>query len=212
MAPFVVIPFGYEELPETCRSGITPIYIARIDRRGNWICMEWFERGVMPAHGRLVRIARDELGDSRYVSEVAETALHNLWDRNGPDLGRDPDHRVAREARWVARDIKAGHWRDRKYQAFYTALDALDEKMRDQMLVDQRDYRRAYEQGLTIARVEKRLVDEGRAEMLEVCRLLRNGYTWDEIGTHLGERNGEAVKKRFQRCMKPLKGKSAGAY
>src|ERR1700737_357399 len=83
----VIIPFDYEQLPESERKTIVPICIASIDRHGNPIAAVWFEKGVAPVQDQLRNIARFTLGDVQRVSELAEITFHGgaagrrRWDR-----------------------------------------------------------------------------------------------------------------------------------
>lgn len=106
---FVIIPFNYDQLPESQqRKMIVPICIASVDRHGNPIAPIWFEKGVAPVQEQLRRIAQSMLGDIRRVSELAEITTHRLWERHGQDAGRRPSRRVVKRAMWVARDLAAG--------------------------------------------------------------------------------------------------------
>ena len=68
----VIIPFDYEQLPESQRKSIVPICIASVDRHGNPIARVWFDEGVAPVQEQLRNIARYKLGDVRLVSELTE--------------------------------------------------------------------------------------------------------------------------------------------
>src|SRR5271165_479424 len=104
----VIIPFDYEQLPESQRKSIVPICIASVDRHGNSIAPVWFERGVVPVQNQLRSLARYKLGDVRLVSELTEITVHKLWERHGEDAGICPWRRVWVRAVWEARDLAAG--------------------------------------------------------------------------------------------------------
>jgi hypothetical protein len=110
----VIIPFDYEQLPESQRKAIVPICIASVDRHGNPIAPIWFEQGVVPVQNQLRSLARYKLGDVWRVSELAEITVHKLWERHGEDAGIWPWRRVLAHAIWEARDLAVGEsqWRE----------------------------------------------------------------------------------------------------
>ena len=63
----VIIPFGYEDLPEDRRKKVVPICIETEDRDGNVIDPVWFEQGVAPISTELTDLAQAILGDKRMV-------------------------------------------------------------------------------------------------------------------------------------------------
>jgi hypothetical protein len=50
--------------------------------------------------------------------------------------------------------------------------------------------------------VERRIEQDRRPEIGDVFKMLRQGYTWDEVAERLGDTSPEALKKRFWRWMK----------
>ena len=54
----IIIPFDYEQLPESQQKAIVPICIASMDRYGNPVARVWFEKGVAPVQDQLRSIAR----------------------------------------------------------------------------------------------------------------------------------------------------------
>jgi hypothetical protein len=202
MAPVVVIPQNYEDLPRAQREEIVPICITACDRHGQEIAPEWFFDGVAPVRRQLVRIAQYALGDPWCVSELAETTVHRLWARYGNAVGRCPSRRVLKKAMWLGEELKIGDWRRRKFPNLYVALDALEEKIREQALADPNEYAELFEQQIMLDSVEDRLRQEGRAEMRTVYRLVRRGYSWQEVADQVGAANAECVKRRFYRWIK----------
>ena len=162
MAPVVVIPQNYEDLPPIQREEIVPICITACDRYGQEIAPEWFFDGVAPVRKQLVRIAQYALGDPWCVSELAETTVHRLWARYGAAVGRYPARRVLKKAMWLGEELKIGDWRRRKYPNLYVALDALDEKIREQALADPNEYAALFERQIMLDSVEDRLRQEGQ--------------------------------------------------
>jgi hypothetical protein len=202
MTSLIVIPQNYDDLPEAQRKQIIPICIATLDQKGQPIAPQWFFDGVAPVRKHLVSLAHWALGDPWCASELAEATVHRLWARYGDSVGRCPWRRVLKKAIWMAEELKVGDWRKRKYPNLYLGLDALDEKIRDQMLVDPSTYVGLLEQQIMLDLVEARLQREGRGEMQLVFKLLRRGYSWQEIAEHIGETEREPVKRRFYRWAK----------
>lgn len=202
MAPVVMIPQNYEDLPDGQRQQIIPICMAALDRKGQPIAPQWFFDGVAPVRKQLVSLAHYALGDPWCVSELAEATVHRLWSRYGASVGRYPARRVLKKAMWMAEELKFGDWRRRKHPNLYLGLDALDEKIREQMLADPSAYVGLLEQQIMLDSVEDRLKREGRTEMRVVFQLLRRGYSWQEIAEHIGEMGAEPVKRRFYRWLK----------
>jgi hypothetical protein len=202
MTSLVVIPQNYEDLPETQRNQIIPICMAAQDWKGQQIEPRWFFDGVAPVRKHLVSLAHWALGDPWCVSELAEATVHRLWSRYGASVGRCPWRRVLKKAIWMAEELKIGDWRKRKYPNLYVGLDALDEKIREQMLVDPSTYVDLLEQQIMLDSVEEQLRREGRIQMQLVFQLLRRGFSWQEIAERIGESSREPIKRRFYRWVK----------
>jgi hypothetical protein len=178
----VIIPFDYEQLPESQRKSIVPICIASVDRHGNPIARIWFEQGVDPVQDQLRNIARYKLGDVRLVSELAEITVHKLWERHGEDAGVWPWRRVLVRATWEARDMAAGvsHWLIR--HTVPLALGSLEHDLYGNGLPDPINYSKVYERELLVELVERRIESDCREEIRRVFKMWRQGYTWEEIG------------------------------
>jgi hypothetical protein len=202
MAPIVVIPEDYDELPTPQRKQIIPICIRALDRNGREIASEWFSRGVAPIRRELVGMAHHALGDPWCASELAETTVHRLWARHGDSVGRYPARRVLKKAVWIAEELKSGDWRKMKYPHLYLALDSFDEKIRDQTLADPLEDAKRLEEQILLDSIEDRLQREGRTDIRTVYHLVRRGYSWQEVADHMGVRNREIVKRRFYRWIK----------
>jgi hypothetical protein len=142
------------------------------------------------------------LGDPWRVSELAETTVHRLWARHGSEVGRYPARRVLVKAKWVAQELKNGDWRKTKYPKLYLALDALDEKIRDQTLADPNEYPKLFEQQIMLDSVEDRLNREGRSLIRTMFQLIRRGYSWQDVADRVGLPTGEIAKRRFYRWIK----------
>ena len=204
MAPVVVIPQNYEDLPSAQRKQIVPICISAWDEMGRPIAAEWFFNGVAPVRRELVGMAHHVLGDPWRVSELAENTVHRLWARHGSAVGRYPSRRVLVKAKWIAEELKTGDWRRMKYPKLYLALDALDEKIRDQTLADPREYAERFEQQIMLDSIEDRLQREGRTLIQTMFQLVRRGYSWREVAERVALPTGEIAKRRFYRWMKKI--------
>ncbi len=191
----VIIPFDYEELPESERSGVIPICIESVDPQGEPIAPVWFEQGVAPIQKQLVSLARVSLGDAWLASELAEVCIHKLWAKHRCEAGDCPWRRVWRTALWVARDLAAGDWRVRKQRIVLKTMAELEAEFPDRSM----DPTESYHRRLLLDALEKRMHQEGRDEMCRVCELLLLGHTWREVGASLGETTEEPIKRRFYR-------------
>ena len=198
----VIIPFDYEQLPDAQRTRIVPICISSLDRHGNPIARVWFEKGVVPVQNQLRSLARYRLGDVRRVSELAEITVHKLWERHREDAGILPCRRVLVRAMWEARDLAAG---DSQWHINHTvslAMDSLEGDLYGNGPTDSKRYEEIYEQRLLLDLVERRIEEDHREEIREIFRMLREGYTWEEVAHRLGERTPAALKKRFWRWVR----------
>jgi len=198
MEQLVIIPFGYEQLPDQEQNQLVPICIPRIDPRGFPIPMEWFEKGVAPVHAYLVRTARWRLRDPWRASELAEATIFNLFRRHGDDTGSHPARRVVREAAWVAKDLAAGGRRAERNQRLRQRSISGSEHR----LVDPADRPGLYQRELFLETVEARLGRKGPAEMVETLALVRLGHDWPEIARRLGFPSQRALRQRFYRWLR----------
>jgi hypothetical protein len=198
----VVIPQGYDDLPEPERRRIIPICISAFDQYGNPINPEWFSRGVAPVRRQLVRAARFWLGDPWCVSELVEETVHRLAMMYGSVVPSFPARRVLKKANRLGVELNVGDWRKRKYPNLYVALDALDTKVRDHALADPAQCPAAFERQIMLDSVEDRLEHEGRTEMRLIFQLVRRGYGWQDIAGKVGDPNPDNVKRRFYRWVR----------
>jgi hypothetical protein len=196
----VIIPSDYEQLPETRRSTIVPIYIESKDRHGNAIHPAWFDQGVAPIHGELIELAANVLGDRRMVSDIAQPSVHKLWYRHGCNVGKNPRGRVWRQALWEARDLAAGGWRERRGRIVYWTLEQIDREIPREVL-DERDAVAIYDRKILLSSMRTTMKEQGAEEMLRVHELLLAGHNWGEIAGHLGG-SADALKRRFYRHAK----------
>jgi hypothetical protein len=197
-----IIPFDYEQLPESQRKLIVPICIASVDLNGNPIPRVWIDRGVVPVQEQLRNIARYKLRDVRLVSELVEVTVHKLAERHGEDAGICPWRRVLVRAYWEARDLAAG---DSQWLIRHTvplALGSLEHDLYGNGLTDPTHYDEVYERELLVELVERRAESDHRYEIRLIFRMWRQGYTWEEIAAELHDPKPEAVKKRFWRWIK----------
>lgn len=196
----VIIPFNYEQLPEAQRKAIVPICIAAVDRHGNPIARVWFEQGVAPIQDHLRKIARTQLRDVRRVSELTEIVVHRLWERHGADAGTLPWRRVFIWAMWEAQKLAAGDWYSRHTEPL--GLGSFQGDVQEDSVRDPTDYGKFYEQSLMIAVIERRIDEQQRDDLRQYLKMLRAGFTWEEIGDELGYETSETPRKRFKRWIK----------
>jgi hypothetical protein len=198
----VIIPFDYDKLSDAQRASIVPICIASADRHGNPIARVWFEHGVAPVQDQLRGIARYKLGDVHRVSELAEVTVHRLWEQHGADAGFLPWRRVLTRAVWEAREMAMGGSKWRMKHTVPLALNSLDQDYFGTSMRDPNSYEEIYERDLLVALIERRIERDRRPEIREIFKMLRLGYTWDEIAMRLQVANPETLKKRFWRWMR----------
>jgi hypothetical protein len=105
-AKLVVIPSDY------LREGVVPICIRTTDDAGNPVYRGWID-AVRPIAGQLRFLARTVIRDVWRVSELTEGSVHMLSAKHGQRMGRRPDYRIYRDAKWRARDMAAGDRRIR---------------------------------------------------------------------------------------------------
>jgi hypothetical protein len=82
------------------------------------------------------------------------------------------------------------------------ALASLEHDLYRNGLPDPTRYDEVYERELLVELVERRIEMDHRNEIREVFKMLRQGYTWEEIAAGLADPKPEAVKKRFWRWIK----------
>jgi hypothetical protein len=197
---FILFPLDYEQLPEPERKAIVPICISSVDRHGNPIDRMWIEEGVAPIQDHLRKIARNQLKDVRRVSELTEIVVHKLWERHGADAGILPWRRVFIWAMWEAQKLAAGDWYSRHTEPL--GLDTFQGEVQEDSVRDPTDYGKRYEQSLMIDVIERRIDEQERDDLRQYLKMLRAGFTWEEIGDELGYQTSEAPRKRFERWIK----------
>lgn len=198
----VIFPEDWDRLPDSQRRAIEPICIADVDRDGKPIARVWFDEGVAPIQDRLRQLARYKLGDVRRVSELAEISVHKLWARHGPNAGTRPHAQVLSRAWWEARDLAAGNSQWRIRHTVPLAMGSLERDVYNNGLPDHTDYAAAYERTLLVKMIEAKIDEEQRDDIRIIFKLLRQGYSWQEIGVRLQDPKVEAIKKRFWRWIR----------
>jgi len=181
---------------------ICPICIALADRHGNPIAPIWFEQGVAPVQNELRDLAHYRLRDVHRVSELAEITVHKLWEMHGEDAGACPWRRVWVRAIWEARDMAAGESRWFLRRTVPLALDSLDQNLYGSALTDPTHYDDVVARKLLVELVERRIENDHREDFREAFKMLRQGYTWDEIANRLHEPQPITLKKRFWRWIR----------
>jgi hypothetical protein len=193
----ITIPFGYEELPDHQRRAIVPICIPTRDDDGRQIAWGWFE-AVAVVQSPLRGLARFFLEDEWRVSELAESAVKIVWRNHGEDYGRSPSARVYAQAKWCAKDLKAGSARDRR--GLNVRLEEFDQALRERLLVDPCNYDEQYGFDLDLAELGKQYRERGLGEIDQMLQLLRDGCNWKEIGLRL-DRDPNVAQRRFRRWL-----------
>ena len=105
-------------------------------------------------------------------------------------------------AAWEARDLAAGESQWLIRHTVPLALGALENDLYGNGLTDPTTYDEIYERELLVELVERRIEEDHRDEIRQVFKMLRQGYTWEEIATQLHDPKPEALKKRFWRWIK----------
>ena len=192
---YVTIPFDFENLTGDKRAAVIPICIERADREGHEIAWGWFE-AVEAVQDPLRRLARSWLEDVWRVSELTEATVHTLWYRHRFDLGIRPASRVLAQAKWYARDLQAGTWQRRR--GVVVGLEGLDELFRSRVLTDPAQYEDQYQREMYFKALGEKLEDAGQADVSEMLKSIRHGFTWAEIGEQLGK-DPDAARMKFRR-------------
>ena len=196
----IIIPAHYEQLPESRRRQIVPIYIEANDRYGNLIYPPWFELGVVPIHLELIALAKRLLGDKWMASDIVQAAVHKLWYQHGTNIGEKPHCRVWRRALWEGRYMAAGGWPERKGRIVSRTIDQIDRLIPPERLKEN-DWAAAQERKMLLDSIRKTMQQQGAKDMLRIHELLLNGHKWDEIGAKIGV-GADALKHRFHRHAK----------
>ena len=195
------ISWGRPSISTFCpTSGRPPNAVRHNDRHGQNIAWGWFE-AVGRIQSPLISLARRILRDPWRASEIADSAVHSVWELHGEDLGRKPESRVYAQAQWCALDLQAGTQRERRGRTL--ALDDLDESIRKRALVDPADYDARYIAGIQLSELSRRLEAAGRADVKLMLDHLRNGCNWDEVGTLTGQ-TANTAQRRFWRWIKKI--------
>jgi hypothetical protein len=193
-------PLQFREVDPAEQEKIVPICLTRRDRQGNKIAWGWFE-ATARIQNPLISLARRILRDPWRASEIADSAVHSVWDLHGEDMGRKPESRVYAQAQWCALDLQAGTQRERRGRT--VALDDLDESIRKRALVDPADYDSRYMAGIQLSELSRRLDAIGRPDIKLMLNHLRNGCNWDEVGS-LTEQTANTAQRRFWRWIKRI--------
>ena len=191
----ITIPFGYEQLPDQERRSIVPICVPALDDDGRTIAWGWFE-AVAAVQSPLRGLARFFLEDEWRVSELAEAAVKIVWRNHGEDFGYTPGGRIYAQAKWCAKDLKAGSSRDRR--GLNVRLDEFDQTLRDRLLVDPCDYEAQYGFDMDLAALGREYRERGLEEIDQMLQLFRDGSNWTEIGQRLNCKPSVA-QRRFGR-------------
>ena len=193
----VTIPFDFEQLPPAAQSSIVPIAIPALDDDGSSIAWGWFE-AVERVQNPLRGLARTFLGDVWRVSELTESAVKSVWRTHREDYGRSPSTRIYVQAKWTARDMRAGGSRNRR--GLDVELGELDKALCERILTDACDYQERYAIDMDLAVLGQRLCERNLEDINEILMLVRDANTWKEIGDRLSC-DPNVTQRRFRRWM-----------
>lgn len=193
----VTIPFDFEQLSPAAQRSIVPIAIPAIDEDGAKIAWGWFE-AVDRVQNPLRGLARTFLGDVWRVSELTESAVKSVWRTHREDYGYSPSTRIYVQAKWVARDMRAGGSRNRR--GLDVGLGELDKALYERILTDSCDYQEKYCIDMDLATLCQRFRDKNLEDIEEILLLVRDGCDWTDIGKRLG-RDPNVTQRRFRRWM-----------
>jgi hypothetical protein len=194
----ITIPFDYD--PQRDGESVVPIYLNDRDDNGETIFFGWFE-AVVPIQDKLKSLSRTVLGDVWRVSEVTDLAIHNLWRKRRENLGCHPGFRIFKTAKRMAHSLEDPGARE--HLARNRSLDRLEQYREDALIADTADTEKAYQTSLDMERFEKRLRYLGNRGELEMYRMLRAGYCWQEIGQRVGE-HPNTLHRRFRRLLRRI--------
>ena len=197
---YVTLPFDFEQLPPDRKAAVIPICVERTDRDGAEIAWGWFEAaaGIQDSFRSL---AQSWLEDIWRALEIAEGSIHTVWYRHRFDFGRRPESRLLAEAKWIARDLRAGSWQHRR--GVVMGLNGLDHLLRSRVLTDPSRYENVYQRELYFKSLGEQLTNAGQEEVSYMLNFVRDGCTWAEIGERLGK-DPDAARMKFGRWMKRL--------
>ena len=177
---------------------MVPICIERTDRDGVEIEWGWFEAAAA-IQDSFRRFAVSWLQDVWRASEIAEGSVHTLWYRHGSDFGRRPESRLLAEAKWIARDLRAGSWQHRR--GVVVGLNGLEDLLRSSVLTDPSQYENLYQREMYFRSLGEQFSNAGQEEVSHMLNFIRDGCTWAEIGERLGK-DPDAARMKFGRWMK----------
>ncbi len=195
--PVVTIPFNFERLSPSAQSSIVPIAIPAFDDDGSKIAWGWFE-AVERVQNPLRGLARTFLEDVWRVSELTESAVKSVWRTHREDYGRSPSTRIYVQAKWVARDMRAGGSRNRR--GLDVGLGELDKALYERILTDECDYQEKYCIDMDLAALGQRFRERKLEDVEEILQLVRDGNNWKDIGKRLNL-DPNVTQRRFRRWM-----------
>lgn len=191
--PVVTIPFDYDE---RVHESVVPICVCDTDPEGNVIHPAWFELGVAPMAGQLRRLAYRMLNDVWRVSEITERAVHSVWRSRGADLGTDPGVIVYTNAKWHARDLRAGGKRARTgydVELFEETLDLLRERF---------DFAAAAEAKDLLDKLVAQAAELGMSEAVAMVPMMLRGCSADEYVKKFGKKRNTLTQLFFRHMRK----------
>ncbi len=177
----------------------SPICIRTADDEGRLVHRGWID-AARPIARQLRNLAKIVIGEAWRVSELAEGSVHSLNAKHGEELGKCPTGRIYTDAKWRARDMRAGGYRTRV---------GLDVELRDHVLAsltEPYNFDKAVADGEFIDRLEQRLQERGETDVLKMLRIYRSGAE-DQIRSVFGIETRQArntLSKQFHRTLRAV--------
>jgi len=191
----VIIPFGYEELPQAQKDMVVPFAVPRHDEEGREIAWRWFE-ALAEAHRSILWLARHILEEQWRAPELAHLSVHGAWATHGYNFGSSPSGLLVRRAEWHARDLKYGDKRLRNGRN--VSLEEVDKIIRARLERDPEDYSEAYQRRADLAALTDELTESGDEDIAAIIDLMQFGLSFPAMEDQLGLK-GDTLRKRFAR-------------
>ena len=143
------------------------------------------------------------MGDVWRVSELSEKVIVALASTHGANVGDNPKRRVIVRAIWETKNLAAGgrseRWH-RQQSRRIASIGELGAVVREDVHTGEAFAHSCY-RDILLASIEDRL--RQNAGIQRAYRLMRAGYSWEEIGNELGGiETNDAWRKRFWRIVR----------
>ena len=189
----ITVPFDYDE---KLHPSVVPICICDTDRKGNAVYHGWIEFGVAPIADKLRGLSSRLLGDVFRVSEIAESVVHAVSRKRGPDLGTNPDLLVYKSAEWRALDLKSGGRRARTghdVELFIETLDQLSDEFNVVAEIEAQD---------VLDKLTVKALELGMAAAAAMVPMMLRGCEAEEYIRRFGKRRNTLTQMFFRHMRK----------